>query len=79
MKLIRAFSVVALCLALTGCGKYNFREIYRYPCQDPANWETAECQAPVCEASGTCTKDILKGTPLNEENQSNTSTETTNE
>ena len=66
MKL-RALSIAVLCLALTGCGKYDFEEIYRYPCQDPANWEKAECQPPVCEASGTCTKDIMGGTPVNEE------------
>jgi hypothetical protein len=27
---------------------------YRYACQDPTNWETAECKPPLCEANGTC-------------------------
>jgi hypothetical protein len=51
-------------LLLTGCGKYDFKEVYRYPCQDPANWETPECTPPQCEAYGVCTKDVMKDTPL---------------
>ena len=45
-----------LMLSLTACG---YDGNYRYPCQDPLNWEKAECNPPVCEASGTCTKDLL--------------------
>ena len=45
-----------LMLSLTGCDSLNR---YRYPCQDPANWEKAECNPPICEASGTCTKDVI--------------------
>jgi len=60
--------VVSLCaFLLTGCGKYDFKEVYRYPCQDPANWETPECQPPNCEAYGICTKDVMRGTPLYDE------------
>ena len=32
---------------------------YRYECQDPANWEQAYCQPPLCEAVAACTKDLL--------------------
>lgn len=39
---------------LTGC-----QDSYRYPCQDPQNWGKTECEPPVCEASGTCTKDLI--------------------
>jgi hypothetical protein len=60
--------VVSLCaFLLTGCGKYDFKEVYRYPCQDPANWNTPECQPPNCEAFGICTKDVMRGTPLYDE------------
>jgi hypothetical protein len=52
---------------LTGCGKYNFEDVYRYPCQDPANWESPDCRPPNCEAFGICTKDVMKGTPLYDE------------
>jgi hypothetical protein len=42
--------------ALSGCG---YQGHYRYPCQDPANWETADCKPPVCEVLGTCPEDIV--------------------
>ena len=48
-----------LCLALSSCG---WQGGYRYPCQDPAKWDSTECNPPICEASGTCTKDILDAT-----------------
>lgn len=34
-------------------------DVYRYPCQDPANWESVECQPPQCEAMGLCTKYLI--------------------
>jgi hypothetical protein len=60
--------VISMCaFLLTGCGKYDFKEVYRYSCQDPANWETPDCQPPNCEAFGICTKDVMRGTPLYDE------------
>jgi len=57
MKKITAIALSGLLmLSLTSCG---FQGSYRYPCQDPANWEKAECNPPICEASGTCTKDVI--------------------
>lgn len=44
-----------LMLSLTSCG---YQGHYRYLCQDPSNWKNAECNPPICEASGTCTKDV---------------------
>jgi len=29
---------------LSGC-----EDRYRYPCQDPKNWNSAECQKPQCD------------------------------
>jgi hypothetical protein len=43
-------------LLLAGCG---YDGSYRYPCQNPTNWDTPDCQPPICEASGTCTKDLI--------------------
>jgi hypothetical protein len=65
--LAKLVAVLGLCLALTSCGKYDFKEVYRYPCQDPANWEKPECLPPDCEAYGVCTKDVMRGTPLYDE------------
>jgi hypothetical protein len=42
-------------LLLSGCGDGHFR----YPCQDPANWEKAECKPPVCTANGACPIDLV--------------------
>jgi hypothetical protein len=54
-----AFIAVLLALSLTACTNPEGLNRYRYPCQDPVNWEKAECKPPVCEASGLCTKDLL--------------------
>lgn len=48
--------ILALAALLTGCG---YDGHYRYPCQDPANWKKKECNPPVCEATGTCTRDLI--------------------
>lgn len=34
------------------------QERYRYPCQDPENWEKKICQKPFCSANGTCPEDL---------------------
>jgi hypothetical protein len=34
------------------------QERYRYPCQDPSNWENKLCQKPYCSANGTCPEDL---------------------
>jgi hypothetical protein len=75
---VKLVSTLLICVTLSGCGKYNFEEIYRYPCQDPANWESEDCKPPKCEAWGGCTKDVLKGTPLYDEDIEQ-QVETTNE
>jgi len=44
-------------------------DTYRYPCQDPANWENADCQPPACTASSSCPANLitLDGTPVSPE------------
>jgi hypothetical protein len=32
---------------------------YRYPCQNPENWELDECKPPICTASGTCPDQLV--------------------
>ena len=58
-KILSLLAVIAASLALSSCGKYDFKEIYRYPCQDPANFGTPDCEPPACKASGMCTSDVL--------------------
>ena len=33
-------------------------ERYRYPCQDPENWNEQQCKKPYCSANGTCPEDL---------------------
>jgi hypothetical protein len=43
---------------MTGC-----KQKYRYPCQDPENWSSAECQKPLCEVHRDCPDIIFKDSP----------------
>jgi hypothetical protein len=54
--MVRLLGLALAALILSGCG---YDGHYRYPCQDPANWESAECNPPACEVTGTCSKDIV--------------------
>ena len=45
--------VIAFFFGLTSCD-----ERYRYPCQDPDNWEQRTCKKPFCSANGTCPEDL---------------------
>lgn len=36
-------------------------DTFRYPCQDPANWDTPQCQKPLCDVTRTCPEHIFKG------------------
>ena len=64
-KIGYALAALLLASSLTSCSYQGF---YRYPCQDPKNWEIAECKPPICTASGSCPVDLVKtpqpeGTP----------------
>ena len=34
---------------------------FRYPCQDPKNWEKDMCKLPLCDVTRTCPEHIFKG------------------
>ena len=53
MKSQLSWMLLAATLALAGCA-----EGYRYPCQDPENWDKKMCQKPYCSANGTCPEDL---------------------
>ena len=54
-KIKIAIGAALMTLLLSSCGDGHFR----YPCQDPANWEKAECKPPVCTANGACPIDLV--------------------
>jgi hypothetical protein len=47
-------TLILTLLFLYGCDNH-----YRYPCQDPKNWNKIECNNEVCRAEGTCTDIVL--------------------
>jgi len=54
--MIKVFGTILLGLLLSGCG---YDGHFRYPCQDPANWETEDCKPPICTVSGACPEDLV--------------------
>lgn len=34
---------------------------FRYPCQDPNNWDKEFCKPPLCDVTRTCPEHIFKG------------------
>jgi hypothetical protein len=46
-------TMLSMCLVLSAC-----EERYRYPCQNPVNWDSIECKKPFCSANGTCPEDL---------------------
>ena len=34
---------------------------FRYPCQDPKNWDKDVCKLPLCDVTRTCPEHIFKG------------------
>jgi hypothetical protein len=68
-NLVKLFVISLLFVSVSSCSAnpYNFDEVYRYPCQDPKNWETEDCQSPHCDVWGGCPDQILKDTRLYKE------------
>jgi len=54
-KWLAALIVLPLILAVFGGDRF------RYPCQDPANWDKNFCQKPLCDVTRTCPEHVFKG------------------
>ncbi|CAB4143828.1 hypothetical protein UFOVP456_3 [uncultured Caudovirales phage] len=48
--------LIALVLLLTAC-----EQRYRYACQNPDNWESKQCQKPLCEVNQDCPEHVFNG------------------
>ena len=58
MRLVKWLLLLLLLpLALAFCGGDRFR----YPCQDPTNWDKDMCKMPMCDVTRTCPEHIFKG------------------
>ena len=53
--LIAGVATMTAVLMIAGCS-----DAYRYPCQDPANQASTDCNPPVCVADGTCTEYLIE-------------------
>jgi hypothetical protein len=75
-KLVKYLLILlALPIGMAMCSGDRFR----YPCQDPNNWDKDFCQKPLCDVTRTCPEHIFKGQrdprlglPKDEVNQSTT-------
>lgn len=54
-KYLAVLLVLPLVLAFFGGDRY------RYPCQDPANWDKDICKLPLCDITRSCPEHIFKG------------------
>jgi hypothetical protein len=52
--------LLLLLLFPLGLAMYS-KESYRYPCQDPGNWDKDFCKMPLCDVTRTCPEHIFKG------------------
>lgn len=50
---MKIFLILAVTLFIAGCN-----DTYRYPCQNPVNWDEPYCKKPICSANGTCPEDL---------------------
>jgi hypothetical protein len=57
-RLIKLIPIMLI--AISACG---YDGGYRYECQDPENWGKPECEPPICEVDGACTKTLLGWDP----------------
>ena len=55
VKWLLALLLLPLCLA------YFSGDRFRYPCQDPSNWDKDICKMPICDVTRTCPEHIFKG------------------
>jgi len=51
--------IILLLLPLTLA--YFSGDKFRYPCQDPDNWDKDICKLPYCDVTRTCPQHIFKG------------------
>jgi hypothetical protein len=54
-KYLLILLILPICLAVFGGDRF------RYPCQDPKNWDKEMCQKPLCDVTRTCPEHVFKG------------------
>jgi hypothetical protein len=55
LKWLGIIILIPLTLAIFGGDRF------RYPCQNPENWDKEICKLPTCDVTRTCPQHIFKG------------------
>jgi hypothetical protein len=58
---IRMFKWLAFLIALPIALAVFGGDSFRYPCQDPKNWDKDVCKKPACDVTRTCPEHVFKG------------------
>lgn len=58
-KKLLKYLLIILLLPMTLA--YFSGDRFRYPCQDPENWDKEFCKPPQCDVTRTCPEHIFKG------------------
>ena len=53
--------VFIILLAPLALAYFSDGERFRYPCQNPENWDKQICKLPTCDVTRTCPEHIFKG------------------
>lgn len=53
--------LLLLLLLPLGLAYFSDGERFRYPCQDPKNWDKEICKLPACDVTRTCPEHVFKG------------------
>ena len=57
----KLFKWLMILLALPVFLAFFGEDRFRYPCQNPQNWEKDFCQKPLCDVTRTCPEHVFKG------------------
>lgn len=57
----KLFKVLGIFLLLPIALAFFSGDRYRYPCQDPNNWDKEICKLPQCDITRSCPEHIFKG------------------
>lgn len=53
--------LLILLIAPLALSYFSDGERFRYPCQNPENWDKQMCKLPTCDVTRTCPEHIFKG------------------
>jgi hypothetical protein len=61
MNDLKLFKWLGILVLLPIAMAYFSGDRFRYPCQNPDNWDKQICQKPTCDVTRTCPEHVFKG------------------